>query len=118
MRRIGIYLRVSTNGQTTESQRRELEAVAARSGWLVQVYEDAGISAEQKHRLWWSVRRASPVQWVSICIVLAMVAALFWLAIYFSRPPQAFERALWRRCWRQGPPWRAPAGTCTTSCMK
>jgi DNA invertase Pin-like site-specific DNA recombinase len=45
MRRIGIYLRVSTSGQTTENQRRELEAVAARSGWqVVQVYEDAGIS--------------------------------------------------------------------------
>jgi hypothetical protein len=39
MRRIGIYLRVSTGGQTTENQRLELEAVAARSGWqVVQVY--------------------------------------------------------------------------------
>lgn len=45
MRRVGIYLRVSTSGQTTENQRLELEAVAARSGWqVVQVYEDAGIS--------------------------------------------------------------------------
>src|SRR5246500_3978882 len=45
MRRVGIYLRVSTSGQTTENQRRELEAVAARSGWqVVGVYEDAGIS--------------------------------------------------------------------------
>ena len=35
MKRVGIYLRVSTNGQTTENQRRELEAVAARSGWEV-----------------------------------------------------------------------------------
>ena len=44
-RRVGIYLRVSTDGQTTENQRRELEAVAARSGWeVVDVYEDAGIS--------------------------------------------------------------------------
>ncbi|MCS3896270.1 DNA invertase Pin-like site-specific DNA recombinase [Bradyrhizobium japonicum USDA 38] len=44
-KRVGIYLRVSTNGQTTENQRRELEAVAARSGWeLVDFYEDAGIS--------------------------------------------------------------------------
>ena len=34
-RRVGIYLRVSTDGQTTENQRRELEAVAARSGWEV-----------------------------------------------------------------------------------
>ena len=46
MKRVGIYLRVSTtNGQTTENQRRELEAVAARSGWqIVGFYEDNGIS--------------------------------------------------------------------------
>jgi DNA invertase Pin-like site-specific DNA recombinase len=45
MKRVGIYLRVSTNGQTTENQRRELEAVAKRSGWqVVGFYEDAGIS--------------------------------------------------------------------------
>ena len=44
-RRVGIYLRVSTDGQTTANQRRELEAVAARSGWeAVGFYEDAGIS--------------------------------------------------------------------------
>ena len=42
---VGIYLRVSTNGQTTENQRRELEAVASRSGWqVVGIYEDHGIS--------------------------------------------------------------------------
>jgi|tagenome__1003787_1003787.scaffolds.fasta_scaffold20746929_3 hypothetical protein len=45
MKRVGIYLRVSTSGQTTENQRRELEAVVARSGWeLVCIYEDVGIS--------------------------------------------------------------------------
>jgi DNA invertase Pin-like site-specific DNA recombinase len=44
-RRVGIYLRVSTDGQTTENQRRELEAIAARTGWeVVGFYEDAGIS--------------------------------------------------------------------------
>jgi hypothetical protein len=33
--------------QTTENQRRELEAVAARSGWeVVDFYEDAGIPAQ------------------------------------------------------------------------
>lgn len=48
MKRVGIYLRVSTNGQTTENQRRELEAVAARSGWqVVGFYEDAGISGSK-----------------------------------------------------------------------
>jgi DNA invertase Pin-like site-specific DNA recombinase len=45
MKRVGIYLRVSTDTQTTDNQRRELEAVAARSGWeVVGIYEDAGIS--------------------------------------------------------------------------
>jgi DNA invertase Pin-like site-specific DNA recombinase len=44
-KRVGIYLRVSTDSQTSENQRRELEAVAARSGWhVVGFYEDAGIS--------------------------------------------------------------------------
>jgi DNA invertase Pin-like site-specific DNA recombinase len=45
MKRVAIYLRVSTSKQETGNQRRELEAVAARSGWqIVKVYEDAGIS--------------------------------------------------------------------------
>jgi DNA invertase Pin-like site-specific DNA recombinase len=45
MKRVGIYLRVSTDSQTTENQRRELEAVALRSGWqVIGFYEDAGIS--------------------------------------------------------------------------
>jgi DNA invertase Pin-like site-specific DNA recombinase len=45
MKRVAIYLRVSTDKQSTHNQRRELEAVAKRSGWhLVRVYEDAGIS--------------------------------------------------------------------------
>jgi DNA invertase Pin-like site-specific DNA recombinase len=45
MKGVAIYLRVSTSKQDTDNQRRELEAVAARSGWrVVRVYEDAGIS--------------------------------------------------------------------------
>ena len=45
MKRIAIYLRVSTSKQETSNQRRELEAVAARSGWqIVKVFQDAGIS--------------------------------------------------------------------------
>jgi DNA invertase Pin-like site-specific DNA recombinase len=44
-KRVALYLRVSTGEQTTENQRLELEAVAARSGWeIVAVFEDAGIS--------------------------------------------------------------------------
>ena len=43
--RAALYLRVSTDGQTTENQRRELEAVAAQRGWVVDaVYEDTGIN--------------------------------------------------------------------------
>ena len=45
MKRAAVYLRVSTNGQTVENQRRELEAVASRHGWnIVKVFEDNGIS--------------------------------------------------------------------------
>jgi DNA invertase Pin-like site-specific DNA recombinase len=45
MTKAAIYLRVSTDGQTTEHQQRELEEVAARKGWdVVEVYVDHGIS--------------------------------------------------------------------------
>lgn len=44
-RRVALYLRVSTDGQTTENQRRELAHVVERAGWtLAEVYEDAGVS--------------------------------------------------------------------------
>jgi DNA invertase Pin-like site-specific DNA recombinase len=44
-RRVALYLRVSTDGQTVENQRRELEAVAERHGWqVVHVFADEGIS--------------------------------------------------------------------------
>jgi DNA invertase Pin-like site-specific DNA recombinase len=44
-KRVALYLRVSTTGQTTTNQRRELEAVAARHGWeVVQVFSDNGVS--------------------------------------------------------------------------
>ncbi|MCZ8317829.1 MAG: recombinase family protein [Lysobacteraceae bacterium] len=45
MKRVALYLRVSTDGQTTEHQRRELEEVAQRAGWqVVEVYADEGVS--------------------------------------------------------------------------
>src|ERR1044072_7961133 len=67
MKRVGIYLRVSTDTQTTENQRRELEAVAARSGWeIVGVYEDAGISGAkgrgQRPAFVWPTKGASARQ--------------------------------------------------------
>lgn len=44
-RRIAIYARVSTDGQTCENQIRELEAVAARMGWTVVArFVDNGVS--------------------------------------------------------------------------
>ena len=44
-KRAAIYLRVSTDGQTTANQRLALMAVAEHRGWTVaNVYEDAGIS--------------------------------------------------------------------------
>ena len=42
---VAIYLRVSTDTQTTDNQRIALEAAAASRGWsVVRVYEDHGIS--------------------------------------------------------------------------
>ncbi|WP_225308843.1 recombinase family protein [Hypericibacter adhaerens] len=42
---MALYIRVSTDGQTTENQRRELAEVAERHGWdVVQVFADKGIS--------------------------------------------------------------------------
>jgi DNA invertase Pin-like site-specific DNA recombinase len=44
-RRVALYVRVSTDGQTVENQRRELQAAALRHGWHVaQVFADEGIS--------------------------------------------------------------------------
>jgi DNA invertase Pin-like site-specific DNA recombinase len=44
-KRVALYLRVSTNEQTTRNQRSELSAVAERHGWnVVATYEDAGLS--------------------------------------------------------------------------
>jgi DNA invertase Pin-like site-specific DNA recombinase len=44
-KRAAIYLRVSTDEQTTQNQRRELEGAAVHRGWqVVAVFEDAGIS--------------------------------------------------------------------------
>jgi DNA invertase Pin-like site-specific DNA recombinase len=44
-KRAALYLRVSTDGQTTENQRLALEAVAAQRGWtVVATYNDNGIA--------------------------------------------------------------------------
>jgi len=47
----GLYLRVSTNQQTTENQRRELEAYCERQGWKISaVYDDSGVSGAKAER--------------------------------------------------------------------
>jgi DNA invertase Pin-like site-specific DNA recombinase len=44
-RRVGIYLRVSTDDQTIENQRLALTAACEARGWhMVKVYEDNGVS--------------------------------------------------------------------------
>jgi len=43
--KVAMYLRVSTDGQTTDNQRLELKRVAAARGWqVVHVYDDNGVS--------------------------------------------------------------------------
>src|SRR5215510_143051 len=50
-KRVAIYLRVSTDGQTVENQKRELEVVATRHGWEVAgVFSDHGISGAKEKR--------------------------------------------------------------------
>jgi len=45
MKRVGIYVRVSTNDQTTTNQLMDLQRVAEQRGWHVfNVYSDQGIS--------------------------------------------------------------------------
>jgi DNA invertase Pin-like site-specific DNA recombinase len=53
MTRAALYLRVSTEDQTTDNQRLELEKLADLRGWtVVQIYQDNGISGAmgRKHR--------------------------------------------------------------------
>lgn len=43
--RVAIYCRVSTDGQTTANQERELTALAGQRGWtIVESYRDTGVS--------------------------------------------------------------------------
>lgn len=44
-KRVALYLRVSTDGQTTDNQKLELEKVANQRGWQIKaVYDDNGVS--------------------------------------------------------------------------
>lgn len=45
IKRAAIYIRVSTDGQTVDNQRLELEQAAERAGWeVVGIYDDNGVS--------------------------------------------------------------------------
>lgn len=49
--RVGIYVRVSTSGQSTQAQETELRQYARRRGWLVhKVYADRGFSGARESR--------------------------------------------------------------------
>ena len=51
-KRVAIYTRVSTDGQTTDNQLRELKATAVRQGWeIVGVFSDNGISGANGREL-------------------------------------------------------------------
>ncbi|HEY9745019.1 MAG TPA: recombinase family protein [Oculatellaceae cyanobacterium] len=44
-KRVALYVRVSTDGQTVENQLMELHAIARRMGWeVVHIFKDEGIS--------------------------------------------------------------------------
>ena len=50
-KRAAIYVRVSTEDQTTDNQVIELQAIAARAGWeVVKVYRDNGVSGSKSSR--------------------------------------------------------------------
>ena len=63
--RAAIYLRVSTDEQTTDNQERELRSAAERIGHeIVAVYRDAGISGSKAHSC------AHPGGFVLYCVSL------------------------------------------------
>lgn len=44
-KKVALYVRVSTEKQTTENQQRELEVYCKRQGWhIVKIYDDSGVS--------------------------------------------------------------------------
>ena len=50
-KRVAIYVRVSTDGQSVENQKRELEAIAQRHEWdVVGVFSDPGVSGTKERR--------------------------------------------------------------------
>jgi DNA invertase Pin-like site-specific DNA recombinase len=51
IKKVALYLRVSTSQQTVENQRLELDKYCERQGWqIVKVYEDSGFSGSKSDR--------------------------------------------------------------------
>ena len=91
MKRVALYARVSTGGQTVENQLRELEQVGSRIGWqVVDRYIDQGISGAKG--------RAERPE-----------LARMMRAVLFFRPPAR------RRAGCPGPRSRPPGGRATGS---
>ena len=52
IKRVALYVRVSTDHQSVRNQEIELQAVAERHGWtVVTVFKDQGISAAQRDEI-------------------------------------------------------------------
>jgi DNA invertase Pin-like site-specific DNA recombinase len=74
VRRVGIYVRVSTEAQHVDMQETELRAYAQARGWVVhRVYVDRGVSGVRSSRpglnaMWTDCRRRK----ISICMVWAL----------------------------------------------
>jgi DNA invertase Pin-like site-specific DNA recombinase len=50
-KRVALYVRVSTDGQSVENQQRELEAIAGHHGWnVVGIFSDPGVSGMKEKR--------------------------------------------------------------------
>ena len=62
MKRVAIYARVSTNGQTVTNQLRELRQVAKRQGWkVVAEFMDRGVSGAKGRAQRSSISYAKPL---------------------------------------------------------
>ena len=50
-RRVGVYVRVSLDTQSTQAQEGALKEFAAAKGWnIFKIYSDAGFSGAREHR--------------------------------------------------------------------
>ena len=97
-RRVAIYARVSTDGQTTENQLRELREAADRHGWLVvATHTDEGVSGakgREKRPGFAAIHTAIAHREVDV------VAALYWQAYRTVVMPGTGEPVFLGDAWR------------------